>query len=450
MLQPLLISASSPRGGGLFSFEDGCISRIDRLTTMGLWASDGRLARLLKSPDAADSMTEVIIYDERGARHYHRLDGLGDPHDIAWTGNAYAVVSSIQNRISWITAGGEIVRTWEAPGEADSWHINCLFQREGELYVSVFGRFATHRGWAEEKHGNSGFLYRLSDACEVVGGLSQPHTPRFVDGKWIVCNSAKHELLQVDEATGTVERRLKLNGYTRGIAILDDVFVVGESAGRYAPERTNAAICFIDRRTWEVIDRQPVDGEEVYDIVPVDETLIAGAKAGFRTSRFRTTEQDQYYLFQQAGVEPARLWAVGERLPAGGFSAQIEADVPESVNADAVLEIPVTIANRGNSIFVTAPPYPVHVCYRWRRSEDGTLVSENEWLHTPLAKALPPGATLTMRATIATPEEPGEYVLHVTLLQQDVAWFDDLNPTSASLHRVRVSSDAPAPVLLAH
>ena len=61
------------------------ISKVDSMTTMGLCVAGDRLARLLKSPDATETLTELLVYDARGIERYYRFDGMGDPHDIYWT-----------------------------------------------------------------------------------------------------------------------------------------------------------------------------------------------------------------------------------------------------------------------------------------------------------------------------------------------------------------------------
>ena len=419
---------------------DRRIEQIDHLTTMGLCIADGRVARLLKSPDPTETVTELLIYDGRGVERYYRLDGLGDPHDVAWTGSHYLIVSSIQNRVSWVRRDGTIDRTWEAPGENDSWHINCLHQHEGLWYLSVFGKFATHRGWSVDTAGTSGFLLRLDDNEEIITGLSQPHTPRFIDGSWVVCNSFAHELLRFEPGSCRVERRLQLDGYTRGIAVVDDVIFVGISAGRYAQDRTNAAICAIDRSTWQVIDRVDVPTKEIFDLLPVTHAQLDGIATGFRTSRFRNNEQDQYYLFQRAGVEPSRLWATGDPLPHEACAVAIEATFPETVIAKRTIEVPVRVTNIGSAIYVTAPPHPVYICYRWHRAADGTPVGEGQWLHTSLPRALPPGDTIEATISIAAPDSADAYTLTITLLQEGIAWFDDLRENNGSRHEVLVQT----------
>lgn len=437
---PLIVSGSSGDfGGGLFSLLSGDVERIDSLTTMGINADANRFLRLLKSPDSVDSVTELLVYDERGIQRYYRLDGLGDPHDVMFDGDCFVIVSSIQNRVVWLSQAGDILSEWRAPGEADSWHINCLCRKDGALYLSVFGKFATHRGWNEDRNAGTGFLINLSGG-EVISGFSQPHSPRFFDAHWVICNSAKYEVLQVDPVDGHVTRRCQLNGYTRGVAVFDDVFLVGESATRNDPLRGDASIAVINRATWQVEMRIPIATREIYDIVPVTSSLLKGISAGFRTNRSRVREQDQYRMFAEVGVRPARLWAIGLPLASKECTISISAIVPNCMDPSEIVEVLCMIENLGGAILITAPPNPVEICYRWFTAQNMEPVGAGQWVHTPLPKPLLPRDPLACKALVVAPDEPGEYVLRITLLQENVAWFDDITITNASVHDVHVAA----------
>jgi hypothetical protein len=97
-----------------------------------------------------------------------------------------------------------------------------------------------------------------------------------------------------------------------------------------------------------------------------------------------------------------------------------------------------TIANRGDAVFVSAPPNPIELCYRWFDAGNDA-VGAGTWLHTPLPQPLRPGNRITLVAAIAAPPVPGTYVLALSLLQENVAWFDDLDPASGDRHTVQVS-----------
>lgn len=69
----------------------------------------------------------------------------------------------------------------------------------GRLLVSAFDRFHTHRGWTEvATREGTGIVFDVRSGRDVMSGLSSPHNPLWIDGGWLVCNSARGELLRLD------------------------------------------------------------------------------------------------------------------------------------------------------------------------------------------------------------------------------------------------------------
>lgn len=299
-------------GGGLFIYGEA-VERVDRLSSTGLSYSEGRLCRALWAPEGAGAAGELLIYDERGVRHYHRVDALAEPHDVIWDGRELAAVSTLTNRVLWLSEAGEPIREWRAPGDGDAWHLNGLVLDQGRLYASAFGRFERHREWAANLDHGSGIVFELETGVDVITGLACPHSPRAVDDHWLVCDSARSELLRCDRRTGAVMDRAGLNGWTRGLAVGERHLFVGESAHRLsdAPGAT-ATIAVVDRDSLVVEDRLPLPCREVYDLLFVPREIATGVRRGFRTNASRVSEQDQLAMFARAGVEPARLWATGD------------------------------------------------------------------------------------------------------------------------------------------
>jgi|GEM_PF-1023641 len=116
-------------------------------------------------------------------------------------------------------------------------------------------------------------------------------------------------------------------------------------------------------------------------------------------------------------------------LPLRSLRAAIEADVPRNMHAGETTVVRCAVTNRGDAAYLSAPPNPIELCYRWYDAGNAA-VGAGAWLHTPLPQPLSPGKRLSMVARIAAPPTPGTYTLAVTLLQEDVAWFDDLDPAS--------------------
>lgn len=420
--------------------EGNDLQEIDRLSSTGLNLAGDRLLRLLRSVDP-DSPGELLIYDRRGVERYYRIDELTDPHDILWDSENFVAVSTLSNMVLWISPSGEVVRRWKAPGEGDTWHVNSVLLHEDKLFLSAFGRYQRHREWAEHKDRPTGFLLNLADFTEVLAGLNHPHHPRYFDDAWAVCNSMTNEVLQIDPRTGEIRRRTRLNGYTRGFAVSDDLMFIGESANRREPgSQQTASIAILSRGTWEVLGRVALPCREVYDLLVVRDThLLGGIRRGFRTNSTRVLEQDQLALFHQVGVRPVRLWAISDPLPPEVCRIRIEASPPTTMEAGGIIEFECLCHSLTGAILISAPPCPVHLSYKWLEPTSGAQLPGIEGLRTTLPRALPPGEDLNVMIRVQAPAVPGEYELRVTMVQEFVAWFDDLDGGNAFSARVTIA-----------
>lgn len=437
----LLISGlGDDTGGGLFTFDGQTVEQVDRLSTTGLHVFGDQLLRILWCASDQGTSSDLLVYDKCGIHRYLRLDSLPDPHDVLWDGTSVVIAATSTNRIVWLSPDGAVVREWHAEGTGDCWHLNSLLLHGGDLYVTAFGRFREPRQWAGTAKDGAGIVFNVRTGEVLLSELTCPHHPRVFDGAWAICNSGCHEVLHIDPTNGIIRHQLRLRSWTRGMAIGDDVFVVGESANRSDPNPTGeaeASIAVIDRQTWTVRDRFTLPCREVYDVIVVPPALVEGVRRGFRTNRQRVIEQDQFALFDQLGMRPRRLWATSDPLHADTCRVTMTATFPTSLLSDGTVEISCTIENRGTALLVFAPPNPVLISYKWLDPDTRSLLAENEGIRTPLPETLVPGTSLRCRATVRTPRQPGMYLLLLTLVQEFVAWFDDLDPSnqcSAFIH----------------
>jgi hypothetical protein len=423
-------------GGGLFAVREGGVERLDGLSTTGITLAGNRLVRLLRAPEEPGYGSELLVYDERGVVQYLRLEDVDDPHDVHWDGSNFVVVSTTQNGIAWVSASGEVSRRWTAPGSGDAWHVNSLTTMNGDLVAAAFGDFARHREWVDEDPAGRGFVFEVESGRRVVGGLTCPHHPRLLDGKWLVCNSRDHELVEL-EPDGRISRRLGLRGWTRGVAATGRFLFVGESAARDGTATgEQAAVSVIPRRRWRVAERIALPCREVYDLLLVPEALAGGVRNGFATNPLRLAEQAQRDLFASAGVQPARLWASGEPLPPDACRVEVTATLAERLPPGTIQVVDCTVANKGSAILVSAPPNPVNISYRWLDGPPGAPLAEGR--RSPVPRPLPPGDAIECRVALETPPAPGDYTLRITLVQEQVRWFDDVDSANAWTARVRV------------
>jgi len=123
--------------------------------------------------------------------------------------------------------------------------------------------------------------------------------------------------------------------------------------------------------------------------------------------------------------------------------------MPPQVPTDTFVELECTVENLGTAELVTAPPNPVHLAYRWLHGTTVVPVAAANEPRFALPRPLPPRESLACSLRVRTPSVEGEYILCLTLVQEDVAWFDDVDAASACRQIVRVDKPGPLDQLLA-
>ena len=126
-------------------------------------------------------------------------------------------------------------------------------------------------------------------------------------------------------------------------------------------------------------------------------------------------------FFGCGGDSPSRLPLAGFKVEFGKHDIPTEMMVGQTVSAD------VTIKNASSETWPNKPDpkgrNAVYLSYHWL--DRGRQIVVFEGLRTPLPRDLNPGEAVTLKAVIRAPEKAGEYMLHVTLVQEGVAWFSE-------------------------
>lgn len=266
----------------MYVLEDGEFRAIDDVSTTGLAVSagGGRLAPLTWTGDE-NASGEVSVFNGAGLLAYHRVDDLREPHSAQWDGDVLVVVSTRANAILWLDSRGRVIRRWRVPGEGDSWHLNSLCTHRGRLMVSAFGRFRENRGWRDvAAREGQGIVIDVRSGREVLTGLSAPHNPLWLDGRWVICNSDAGELLRLD-ARGNVFDRRVFPGWTRGLAYDESFVYLGVSAHRLrgADDATGFVVA-LTRYDLDEAERWTLPSREVYDVALVPVQLVEGVRVG--------------------------------------------------------------------------------------------------------------------------------------------------------------------------
>lgn len=123
---------------------------------------------------------------------------------------------------------------------------------------------------------------------------------------------------------------------------------------------------------------------------------------------------------------------------------RIQTGIPAVLGAGETASLTCTVTNLGDAFFFSAPPYPVHLSYKWLAPDGSPLPEAGEGLRTMLPCAVCPGETLSCRVGVTAPWASGHYILRITLVQEMVAWFDDVDIANSVSGPVTVSQPAVA------
>lgn len=152
------------------------------------------------------------------------------------------------------------------------------------------------------------------------------------------------------------------------------------------------------------------------------------------------------------GISPDATWERQSVLPPGAtvrsfgrqneplrdFMATIEPMVRVDVipsAADSLLQVRLT--NNGVETWPSNGRNPVHLSYRWRLLESGEIMVA-DGLRTVLREDVSPGASQMLALQVRAPKEAGLYLLDISLVQEQVAWFCDRQPGSACPLRIEI------------
>jgi uncharacterized protein DUF4915 len=373
---------------GVLLLDRGRVEQIDRLPTTGLAWSGSRLARARFDPAETARAGELLLYGPRRLDRRLSVAGLTDPHDLAWDGELLVAVSTLGNAVLWIDADGCVVRRCEPPGSGDCRHLNGVVVSAGRVLVTAFGRFARHREWAVRARDGTGILFDAASDAVVAEGFSSPHSPREMEGRLLLCDSGRSDLA-VLTPKGRVERRVRLSGWTRGVAVDGDHVYVGESVRR--GEGGFATVAVLTRERLALVDRLELPVREVYD-------LLALPRGTARTL---------------AAPSPPR--PPMPALAPSDLHASIHLHELRPLRRGELADVHCTVTNLRHAPLATAPPHPVSLASIWE--------PPGRCLWSPLPGTIPPGDTAWCTARLLAPDRPGRHELRLALVQEGVAWL---------------------------
>jgi uncharacterized protein (TIGR03032 family) len=259
---------------------------------MGIAADSSRLA--------IATLSEVIVFNNarRMAANYPQqpntydalylpratyYTGEVDIHDLHWTGESLIAVNTrfsclalIDHRFSFTPQWKPFFITRISP--EDQCHLNGVaFENDKPRFVTALGQTNTPEGWRNNRE-SGGVVVDVSSNTLVAEGLSMPHSPRIYNDQLYLLESASGNLVCVDPANGKKEVVVSLNGFARGMDIIEDYLFIGLSKLRkntrafqdlpIATKSTFCGIVVVHLPTARVVAQLQYEDsvEEIYDV----------------------------------------------------------------------------------------------------------------------------------------------------------------------------------------
>jgi len=129
-----------------------------------------------------------------------------------------------------------------------------------------------------------------------------------------------------------------------------------------------------------------------------------------------------------------------EALPENAFKASITlVDPPTKLRAGQKQTIQVKVKNASDARWYargaeinpsTDNKFYLAAANRWLKADDESLITDMDGRYG-LTRDLKPGEEAEVPLVITAPKEPGEYILEIDLVQEQVAWFRDKGSATA-------------------
>lgn len=161
--------------------------------------------------------------------------GRVDAHDLAFDHRGVAFANTRFNCVSRPREGVRFVHTWrpsfaDPAARTDCCHLNGIGVRSGRLAAATaFCESGAPAAWRAEDRFTSGVLIDVPSSRVIARGLCMPHSPRWHDGRWWLCDSGQGALCEIDAASDELRTVIELPGFTRGLAFAADRAIVGLS-----------------------------------------------------------------------------------------------------------------------------------------------------------------------------------------------------------------------------
>jgi len=135
---------------------------------------------------------------------------------------------------------------------------------------------------------------------------------------------------------------------------------------------------------------------------------------------------------QECFGKPAELFTVVasrspfEETPAAGDPVRVTINSPVErlrIQAGQLTNLPLTIVNQSETSISSFSASPVLVSYHWKRKSGECVVWDG--VRTFLPRVMYKGDADDIFVAVRAPDQPGDYLLEISMLEEGVDWYDE-------------------------
>jgi hypothetical protein len=130
-------------------------------------------------------------------------------------------------------------------------------------------------------------------------------------------------------------------------------------------------------------------------------------------------------------------------LPRHACRVRLAAEAPASVTAGSRFRVPYRLENRAERTLTPSYPFRVHLGYRWFDAS-GAEVATGDAPRTLLPGPVAAGEAVQGWIDVDADCAPGRYQLRLSVVQDGVAWFDDIDPANGCRAEIVVTPELQA------
>lgn len=209
--------------------------------------------------------------------------GYSHLHDIAFGKDKLYAINTNFSILGTVNIDYNFTPYWKPSfiktiSGGDQCHLNGLAMENGEpSYVTAFATTDAPKGWKNTDF-KQGVLINIKTNKIVQKNLNIPHSPRSYKEKIYFLESATSKLNEYNPKTKKTNTIIKLNGFTRGMDIIEDIAFIGISKIRpsssifnrlkYENNEYNAGVIAVNLQTKKIVGKIEYlnDVNEIYDI----------------------------------------------------------------------------------------------------------------------------------------------------------------------------------------